>query len=203
MTSAWIFDFDGVLVNTMETHFACYSQALEEAGVPIDKAQFYSQAGMTGREQIAYFARQAGKSVDVDAIYRRKGEIFRARKPEARPIESMVDLYKLVRANGHPVAIATGSSRPSVLPVIEQFDLVPDALVTSEDVQRGKPNPDLFLAAAERLGVQPSRCIVVEDSDVGIESAMRAGMMALRFFDRAVAGAAAAPARVDRGPVPL
>ncbi len=155
MTSAWIFDFDGVLVNTMETHFACYSQALEEAGVPIDKAQFYSQAGMTGREQIAYFARKAGKSVDVDAIYRRKGEIFRARKPEAEAIESMVDLYKLVRANGHPVAIATGSSRPSVLPVIEQFDLVPDALVTSEDVQRGKPNPDLFLAAAERLGVQP------------------------------------------------
>jgi len=197
--SAWIFDFDGVLVNTMETHFACYSQALEEAGVPIDKAQFYSQAGMTGREQIAYFARRAGKSVDVDAIYRRKGEIFRARKPEARAIESMVDLYKLLRANGHPVAIATGSSRPSVMPVIEQFDLAPNALVTSEDVQRGKPNPDLFLAAAERLGAPPDRCVVVEDSDVGIESAKRAGMRALRFFDR-IAGSSA---RVEKGPLPL
>ncbi len=183
MTTAWIFDFDGVLVNTMETHFACYSQALAEVGVPIDKARFFSQAGMTGREQIAYFAQKAGKTVDVDAIYRRKGEIFRARKPEARAIDCMVGLYKLLRANGQPVAIATGSSRPSVLPVIEKFDLAPDALVTSEDVRRGKPNPDLFLTAAERLGVQPGCCVVIEDSDVGIECAARAGMKALRFFD--------------------
>ena len=79
MSTAWIFDFDGVLVNTMETHFACYSQALAEAGVPIDKAQFFSQAGMTGREQISWFARKAGISVDADAVYQRKGEIFRAR----------------------------------------------------------------------------------------------------------------------------
>ncbi len=183
MSNAWIFDFDGVLVNTMETHFACYSQALEEAGVPIDKARFYSQAGMTGREQISYFAQKAGVAVDVEAIYRRKVDIFKARKPDAKAIASMVELYKLLRSNGQPVAIATGSSRPSVLPVIEQFDLTPDALVTSEDVQRGKPNPDLFLAAAERLGVPPGRCNVIEDSDVGIESARRAGMKALRFFD--------------------
>jgi len=183
MSVAWIFDFDGVLVNTMETHFACYSQALEEAGVPIDKAQFYSQAGMTGREQIACFARKAGKTVDVDAVYRRKGEIFRSRAPDARKIDCMADLLHLLRAAGHPVAIATGSSRPSVLPVIAQFDLAPDALVTAEDVTRGKPHPDLFLRAAELMGVPPGECVVIEDSDVGIECAKRAGMRALRFFD--------------------
>jgi HAD superfamily hydrolase (TIGR01509 family) len=72
-----------------------------------------------------------------------------------------------------------------VQPLIEQFDLAPDALVTSEDVQRGKPHPDLFLLAAERLGVPPEQCVVVEDSDVGIECAKRAGMRALRFFDLA------------------
>ena len=183
MKSAWIFDFDGVLVNTMETHFACYSQALEEVGVPIDKAQFYFQAGMTGREQIAYFAQKAGKSIDVDAVYRRKGEIFRSRKPEAKAIDCMVDLFRLLRAASHPVAIATGSSRLSVKPVIDLFDLAPDALVAAEDVTRGKPNPDLFLKAAERLGVSPEQCVVIEDSDVGIECAKRAGMRSLRFYD--------------------
>ncbi len=184
MNTAWIFDFDGVLVNTMETHFACYSQALAEVGVPIDKAQFFSQAGMTGREQISYFARKAGVSVDADAVYKRKGEIFRARKPDATKIDCMVELFHLLRREGGRVAIATGSSRLSVQPVIDQFDLAPDALVAAEDVQRGKPHPDLFLQAAQRLCVPPETCVVVEDSDVGIECARRAGMRALRFFDR-------------------
>ena len=58
-----------------------------------------------------------------------------------------------------------------------------DAVATSEDVSRGKPHPDLFLTAAERLGAAPSDCVVVEDSDVGIECARNAGMMALRFFN--------------------
>ncbi len=183
MSIAWIFDFDGVLVSTREGHFACYSQALAEAGIPIDKAQFYSQAGMTGREQIAWFARTAGKAVDVDAVYRRKKEIFEQKKPEARRIECMVELYSLLRAAGTKVAIATGSAAASVQPVIEMLGLAPGALATADDVTRGKPNPDLFLLAARRLGADPRECIVVEDSDVGIEAARRAGMKALRFYD--------------------
>jgi HAD superfamily hydrolase (TIGR01509 family) len=185
VTQAWIFDFDGVLVNTMEGHFACYSQALAEAGIPIDRDQFYSQAGMTGREQIAFFARKAGRTIDPDAVYRRKKEIFEERKPEARKIESMAELYGVLRAAGARVAIATGSSRLSVLPVIEKFGFSPDALAAAEDVTRGKPHPDLFLLAAEKLGAAPRDCIVVEDSDVGVEAARRAGMRSLRFYDLA------------------
>ena len=185
MSTGWIFDFDGVLVSTMEGHFLCYSRALAEAGIPVDKAEFFSQAGMTGREQIKYFARKAGVTVDAEAIYRRKGEIARELAPEPRKIECMVELLRILRAAGERVAIATGSSRPSVLPVIERFDLAADALASSEDVTRGKPHPDLFLLAAERLGVPPGQCVVIEDSDVGIEAAKRAGMRALRFFDLA------------------
>jgi beta-phosphoglucomutase len=64
-----------------------------------------------------------------------------------------------------------------------QFGIEVDAVVTSEDVKRGKPHPDLFLAAAERLGARPGDCVVVEDSDVGIECARNAGMRCFRFFD--------------------
>ena len=72
----------------------------------------------------------------------------------------------------------------SLGPVMRRYALEADAVVTAADVSRGKPHPDLFLRAAERLRVAPERCIVIEDSDVGIESAGRAGMRALRFYDR-------------------
>ena len=184
MKTAWIFDFDGVLVNTMEAHFASYGQALAEAGVRIDRERFFSQAGMTGREQIAWFARAAGKDVDVEAVYRRKSEIARQSTVAPQPIPAIVELLRLLRAAGHRTAIASGSSRPSIEPIMAALGIEADALVTADDVTRGKPHPDLFLAAAERLGADPADCIVVEDSDVGIECARNAGMMAMRFYDR-------------------
>lgn len=185
MKYAYIFDFDGVLVNTMEAHFICYKKALEEVGVPIDRQQFFSQAGMTGSEQIAYFCEKAGNSSDISKIYQRKKELFKDYRDCATPIECNVQLLKKLKEQNIPVAIATGSSRPSIMPVIAKFDIKVDAIVSAEDVQRGKPNPDLFLCAAERLRVSPENCIVVEDSDVGIEAATAAGMKALRFYDNA------------------
>jgi beta-phosphoglucomutase-like phosphatase (HAD superfamily) len=183
MKFAYIFDFDGVLVRTMEAHFRCYQRALEEAGVPIDRGQFYRQAGMTGQEQIRYFAQRAGASVDVEAVYRRKRAIWREGGHQVTAIDCNVALLRVLRAAGAPVAIASGSSRESVLPVMAQHALEVDAVVGAEDVTRGKPFPDLFLCAAARLGRPPADCIVVEDSDVGIEAARAAKMRVMRFYD--------------------
>jgi beta-phosphoglucomutase-like phosphatase (HAD superfamily) len=183
MKFAYIFDFDGVLVRTMEAHFRCYRQALEEVGVAIDRAQFYRQAGMTGREQIRYFADRAGVSVDVEAVYRRKRAIWETGDCTVTAIDCNVTLLRSLRAVGAPVAIASGSSRESVLPVMREHGLEVDVVVGAEDVTRGKPHPDLFLCAAGRLNRSPGDCIVVEDSDVGIEAARAAGMKVMRFFD--------------------
>jgi HAD superfamily hydrolase (TIGR01509 family) len=183
VTFAYIFDVDGVLLRTMEAHFACYKQALEESGVPIDKAQFYAQAGMTGQEQIKYFAVKAGVNVDVQKIYARKRELFQEHKEAARMIECNVRLLGALKSANVPVAIASGSSRKSWVPLLARFGIQADALVGAEDVKRGKPHPDLFLCAAEKLGVPPSHCIVIEDSDAGIDAARAAGMKAMRFYD--------------------
>ena len=67
---------------------------------------------------------------------------------------------------------------------MERYGIEVDAVVTADDVKRGKPHPDLFLCAAEKLGVPAETCIVVEDSDVGIEAAIAAGMGVMRFYDR-------------------
>lgn len=182
---AYIFDFDGVLFYTMEAHFHCYEQALAEYGIPIDRDQFYRQAGMKGVDQIDYFAKKAGVSADPGAVYRRKREIQEACEMSAEPIECNLDLLKLLMAAGRPTAIASGSSRKSILPVLEGFGLDVEVLVTSEDVARGKPFPDLFLKAARKMAISPARCMVVEDSEAGVEAAHAAGMGVLRYFDPA------------------
>jgi len=179
---AYIFDFDGVLVDTMPAHFASYREALEEVGVPLDRERFYYQAGMTGREQIRWFCRQAGVQADVERIYARKNELAPRHRDLVTPIPENLALLRVLRAAGLKTAIASGSSRPSILPVMERFGIEVDAVVSSEDVTRGKPHPDLFLEAAARLGAAPQLCTVVEDSEVGIQAAQAAGMSALRFF---------------------
>jgi HAD superfamily hydrolase (TIGR01509 family) len=183
--SAWIFDFDGVLVDTMPAHFASYREALAEVGVPLDRERFYYQAGMTGREQIRYFCEQAGVRADVDRIYARKNELAPRHHHQVTPIPRNLELLRALRAAGFRTAIASGSSRPSILPVMARFGIEVDALATSEDVPRGKPHPDLFLKAAAMLGAAPEDCTVVEDSEVGIQAARAAGMNALRFFREA------------------
>jgi len=178
----YIFDFDGVLVDTMALHFASYGQALKEFGVPIDKEQFYYQAGMTGREQIRYFCDQAGSTADVEEIYRRKTEIAGTKLDLVTPIPCNISLLSVLRKAGIPTAIASGSSKPSILPVVKKYSIEVDAIVSSEDVSRGKPHPDLFLEAAGRIKVKPENCIVMEDSEVGIQAALAGGMRALRFY---------------------
>jgi HAD superfamily hydrolase (TIGR01509 family) len=183
MGYAYIFDVDGVLLSTMEAHFQCYQQALQEVNVPIDKEQFYRQAGMTGIEQIMYFARKAGVPVDPEKIYARKRELFGSHVDSVRTIQCNVELLRLLKAAKIPIALASGSARKSWAGLIAGFGIEADALVGAEDVKRGKPNPDLYLLAAEKLGVSPSDCIVVEDSEVGIEAARAAGMKAMRFYN--------------------
>src|ERR1035437_3834433 len=131
---AYIFDFDGVLVRTMEAHFQCYKQALAEFGVPIDRKQFFHQAGMTGQEQIRYFVERAGVPVKIEEVYQRKRAIWEKSSRAVTAIDCNVAFLRM-------------------------------------------------LCAARRLGISPQNCIVVEDSDVGIDAAKSAKMKAIRFYD--------------------
>ncbi len=183
MGYAFIFDLDGVLFKTMEVHFECYKQALAEVNVPIDRDQFFRQAGMTGKEQIQYFATRAGIAIDPDLVYARKRELHARRGNHAEAIECNLGLFRALRAAGIPAAIASGSAKSSWRPLLEEYGLEADALVGPEDVERGKPNPDLFLCAARKLGAPPVNCVVIEDSEAGVEAAQAAGMKVLRFYD--------------------
>lgn len=201
-TVGYIFDFDGVLVHTMESHFECYGRALAEFGVPIDRDLFFRHAGMTGREQIKYFADRASVEVDVEAVYARKRELWEIAPPRVAVIDSNLCLLRVLREAGIPVAIATGSTPPTIGPIMQSLGIEVDAVVTADDVSRGKPFPDLFIQASEKLGVDPARCVVIEDSDVGIEAARAAGMQAMRYFENTQAGLPDAAVGADAEPNP-
>jgi len=190
----------------MPAHFACYAQALDEVGVSVDEDQFYRQAGMTGREQIAFFVNRARKiGVDIDSVYRRNRELKSVYADLITPIDANIELLKSLRQSGHAVAIASGASQDSVLPTMDRFEIEVDAVVTGDQVKRGKPHPDLFLEAAVRLDVDQRFCTVIEDSDVGVEAARASGMNVLRFLgsgQREHAGSPARTALVKGGSAP-
>lgn len=175
-----IFDMDGVLVDTYWTHFQSWQQMANERGLVMTKRQFDATFGRTSREIIAsLWPNERMTEAEIAALDWRKEAVFRellAADFPAMPGAKEL-LHQLYQA-GIPAAI--GSSGPS-----ENVDLIVDLLgarplvasqVTATDVKRGKPDPDVFLLAAQRLGVPPQRCCVVEDAPLGIEAAHRAGM---------------------------
>jgi beta-phosphoglucomutase-like phosphatase (HAD superfamily) len=139
--------------------------------------RFYSLGGTPPRRIIEMLAGEQGIEVDVAAVARRKVEEFLNVIDTIRPVEAVVCIVR-EHLGKLPMAVASGTTRDVITRVHRHlgFDGWFDAVVTSEDTTRHKPEPDVFLEAARRLGVPPPACRVYEDSDLGIEAARRAGM---------------------------
>jgi beta-phosphoglucomutase-like phosphatase (HAD superfamily) len=178
VTPALIFDCDGTLADTMPAHHQAWQEILEPMGMTFPLDRFYAMGGMPTDKIVVFLANQAGKPVDVDAMVKAKSEAFVRKMSEIRPIEKVVEIARRGRDQGQPMAVASGGTRPMVemtLSKIGVLDWFP-VVVTAEDTVRHKPEPDVFLEAARRLGVPPAECIVYEDTDLGLEAARRAGM---------------------------
>jgi len=190
MTRAVIFDVDGVLVDSYDAHFRSWRDVLAENGLVLDEARFAQTFGRTSREIIASFW---GDDVDVArarAIDDRKEALYRDLVRDAFPaMAGAVELIDALRAAGFVLGV--GSSAPpanveltlSCLGRSSAFA----AIVTGRDVTRGKPDPQVFLLAAERLGVEPGRCVVIEDAPAGIRAASAAGMASVALLGTAPA----------------
>ena len=183
MEYGFIFDYDGVLISSMELHYKANEIALGEINVPMNKQKFISQAGMTGVEQVKSFCDDAGVTADYKAIYRRKKEIFAPMADKVTRIERNLEFYNMLLLSGFKVAIATGCSRETLETTSKYLGITVPVSVCGDEVARGKPHPDLFLQAARKLQLEPSRCTVIEDSDVGIEAAKASGMACFRFYN--------------------
>jgi len=174
---ALIFDCDGTLADTMPAHYRAWVDVLQRHGIPFPEPRFYALAGTPTREIVRILAADAGKTVDIPAVVRAKEDAFLVQIAEVVPIPRVVEIARAARGV-LPMAVASGGQRRIVERTLAQIGVLDwfSALVAAEDTARHKPDPDLFLEAARRLGVPPEICTVYEDADLGIEAARRAGM---------------------------
>lgn len=181
-TRAFIFDMDGTLVDNMRFHGAAWQKMLFENGVETDAHVFLVKtAGKTNREIIPNFFKDATEErllelgLRKEALYR---ELF---LPERQAIEGAIEFLEETKTLGVKMSVATSAPGANVEFILDGLDLRRffDAITTAADVSHGKPNPEVFLKSAEKLGVEPQHCLVFEDAVNGFEAAHRAGMKSI------------------------
>jgi beta-phosphoglucomutase-like phosphatase (HAD superfamily) len=176
---ALIFDWDGTLVDSQAINFGALASALAAHGVTMTADWYWQRVGTSGAELIAELGREQSPNVHlpVDEIVSNCLAAIRSNVHKIEVNQIVADVAR--RASGRqPLAVASGGSREVVVPALEHTGLreLFRVVVTGEDARRGKPAPDLFLLAADQLGVAPQRCLVYEDSAEGIQAARSAGM---------------------------
>jgi HAD superfamily hydrolase (TIGR01509 family) len=174
---ALLFDCDGTLADTMPAHYRAWLHVTGAHGIAFDENRFYGLGGRPTRDILATLAREAGIDLDLDHGVKQKEAAFLAQLDRVEAIDPVIDVVR--RSRGRvPMAVVTGGYRSVCTRILEHVGIADafDTLVASEDTSRHKPEPEPFLEAARRLGARPQRCVVWEDSDLGIEAARRAGM---------------------------
>lgn len=177
---AYIFDCDGTLADTMPTHYKAWMAALGEHGADFPEAMFYELGGVPTARIVEILNERHGLNMPVDATVAHKESLFLEMSSEIAAIEPVVALAR--RYHGHkPLGVASGGHRRIVMNTLRALGIAElfQAIVCSEDYQRGKPSPDPFLEAALRLDVAPERCLVFEDTATGIAAATAAGMQSV------------------------
>jgi beta-phosphoglucomutase family hydrolase len=179
---AFIFDMDGTLVDNMRFHTEAWRTLIEENGFEFNERKFLVEtAGQTNREIIpGVFGAMSNERLSELAL--RKEELYRERYlPYRTPVNGLVEFLDAARELGVKMAVATAASPANMAFILDGLDLRKffDALTTAADVKRGKPDPEIFLLSAERLGVLPENSLVFEDAFFGFEAARRAEMKAV------------------------
>ncbi len=179
---AYLFDCDGTIVDSMPLHYIAWKTSLAEYNCVYEEKLFYAWGGRPIREIIRLLNEMQGLNMPVDAVAEKKEAIYHTLLPQLKAIPEVIE--HIHAQHGHiPFAVVSGSRRASVegslgaLGLLDKFD----TLVCAEDYKHGKPAPDAFLLAAERLGVAPSECLVFEDTELGIEAATAAGMASVKI----------------------
>lgn len=181
MIDAVVFDLDGVLIRTEEIWDEVREAFARERGGRYDPQAQRAMMGMSSTEWSRYMHEELGIADEPEAINAEVVRRMEARYREALPlIDGAAEAVARIAARW-PLAVASSSNRPLIDAALELSGLGRHfrATVSSEEVARGKPAPDVYLEAARRLGVEPGRCAAVEDSHSGIRSAKAAGMRVL------------------------
>jgi beta-phosphoglucomutase-like phosphatase (HAD superfamily) len=175
-----IFDCDGTLADTMPLHWIAWQTITAKHGLHFPEERFYSYGGVPTRDILKLLSEEQGIPIDPLAVSREKEEVYLPLMHRVTPIEVVVQVAR--ENHGRvPMAVASGGMKPIIEQVLNHLGIrhLFDAIVTSEDVVRQKPAPDIFLEAARRIGIEPRFCRAYEDTDLGMRAIRDAGMNAI------------------------
>lgn len=178
---AYLFDCDGTIVDSMPLHYIAWKTALAEHGCVYEEQLFYDWGGRPIREILRLLNEAQGLNMPIEEVAEKKEAIYLGLLPQLKAIPEVIE--HIDAQHGRiPFAVVSGSRRDSVTGSLGALGLLDkfETLVCAEDYKRGKPAPDAFLLAAERLNVKPSECLVFEDTVLGIEAATAAGMASVK-----------------------
>jgi HAD superfamily hydrolase (TIGR01509 family) len=175
---AFLFDLDGTLVDSVYQHVLAWREALERCGIELAVWRIHRRIGMSGGLLVNALLRETGQSVcgeRAEQLQRFHAEAYARQVENIRPLPGARDLLAYLSRIGVPWAIATSGRIESARPALDSLGVGSDVpIITRDQVQHAKPDPDLFLAAAERLGVDIESSIVVGDSVWDLLAAQRA-----------------------------
>ena len=180
-----IFDFDGTLADTMPIHYRAWQTLAKRHGFHFARERHYALGGIPSRDILRMLRDEQGLSLDPLAVAKEKEEAYLVLLDEVQIIPEIVAIAR-ENFGRLPLAVATGGTRRVILKVLDHL-MIRDlfkAVVTSDDVVRQKPAPDIYLEAARRIGVAPQFCRAYEDTDLGLEGIRAAGMEAVDVRQR-------------------
>ncbi len=180
---AYLFDCDGTIADSMPLHYVAWKRALGEWGCEFPEETFYAWGGRPVTDIIGSLNEEQGLQMPVERVAARKEEYYFEFLPQLQPVPEVVEHIEAQHGR-IPFAVVSGSSRESVTESLRTLRLLDHfrTLVCAGDYRNGKPHPEAFLMAADRLGLAPEACLVFEDTEMGIEAATAAGMASVKVL---------------------
>jgi len=176
---AFLFDLDGTLVDSVYQHVVAWREALRESGIDLSVWRIHRRIGMSGGLLVQALLSETGVDLtpdEVEKLQARHAELYAEQIQTIAALPGASDLLAHLTRTGVPWIIATSGRSRGARPMLAKLDLPDDTpMITRDEVRRAKPDPDLFLSAARRLGVDPAGAMVVGDSIWDILAARRAG----------------------------
>ena len=184
MIEAVIFDLDGVIVESENAHITAEKQTFLKYGVKISAEELHRYTGTTAKAMFTALIAKYRLTTTFEKMNNEKEKIlFKLLEQETEPTKGVISLMQELKRRGIKLAVGSSSTRKLIDFVLKKLNITSlfDCIVAAEDVAHSKPDPEIFLKAAARLGTNPSQCLVIEDAALGVEAAKRAGMKCIGY----------------------
>lgn len=185
--NAVIFDMDGVIFDTESLYLKHWCSIFSKYGYEMTKENYLLVMGRGRKVVKEKFLSIYGENLPIDNMYKEKDyELSKYIEENEVPIkEGAYELLEFLKVNGYKIALATSAKRGRAMKHLKdsRFENYFDVIITGEDIEKTKPNPEIFLKALERLNIEPKKAIVIEDSIAGIKAAKNAGIFAIHVPD--------------------